>query len=114
MVRIHVEQITDTVWEIRTGDNHEDRVTVGKVQLFDQSTAEGHIYYGADGQEEFIGKDPHPGKVIGEVIDRIIEDRGPRGLSAETADIAKGTIRALTDDTSPFARQQSSVFDKKK
>ena len=33
MVKIHVEQTTDTDWEIRTGSDHEDRAVAGTVTV---------------------------------------------------------------------------------
>ena len=62
MVWIHVEQISDTEWEIRTGDDHEDRKKVCTVTVTGPSSATSD-YQGKSGFR--------PGSVIGQIIDII-------------------------------------------
>ena len=61
-MRIHVEQTTDTKWEIRTGVNHEDRTVAGSVTITGPTSAIGNC-----GTEHFRGL--RPGNVIGQIID---------------------------------------------
>ena len=61
-MRIHVEQTTDTQWEIRTGDDHEDRTVAGSVTVTGATSAKGSC-----GTEHFRGL--RPGDVVGQIID---------------------------------------------
>ena len=61
-MKIHVEQTTDTDWEIRTGDNHEDRTVAGSVTVTGPTSAKGSC-----GNEYFKGL--QPGHVVGQIID---------------------------------------------
>ena len=56
-MRIHVEQTTDTQWEIRTGVNHEDRTVAGSVTVTGPTSAIGNC-----GTEHFRGRLGLPGR----------------------------------------------------
>ena len=61
-MKLHVEQISDTEWEIRTGNNHEDREKVCTVTVTGPTSATSD-YHGESGRS--------PGYVIGAIIDKI-------------------------------------------
>ena len=70
-VKIHVEQTTDTEWEIRTGDDLDDRTRKATVIVTGPTSAKSD-YHGKSGRT--------PGYVIGVIIDEIRGDnRSPFG-----------------------------------
>ena len=71
MVKIHVEQTTDTDWEIRTGSDHEDRAVAGTVTVTGPTSAKGSC-----GSVYFKGL--QPGAVVGQIIDYLRTGQTPQ------------------------------------